>query len=215
MKILIADHRPYVRKGLTAILAADSEIHSIDEVGSEGQAIARIKHHTPDLLISNWKTGTTSSIEFIKEARKRGYQGKVLLLAEYVSKHEFGEVKALSIEGLIAQTAIQEEFIHALQLLRMGRIYFDSNILANLLDSPSEYLQKADPFHQLTEKEVEVLQALGHGLSNRQIAESQFVTEYTVKKHVGQVLAKLELADRTHAALYANVKGISRYEVSV
>lgn len=215
MKILITDHRPFVRSGLSAILSAEPEFNIIGEVESGVQAIQSIKQHSPDLLISNWRFGTTSGLELIKELRKEGYAGKTLLLAEHVTKREFSQVKALHIEGLIASTAIQEEFIHALNLLRLGRRYYDSHILESFLETPSVGPSKSDPYHQLTEKELEVLQALGHGLSNRQIAESLFVTEYTVKKHVSQVLSKLELADRTHAALYANARGIACYEVSV
>lgn len=215
MKILITDHRPFVRTGLTAMLSDESEFHIIGEDGTELQTLEMIKKHSPDLIISNWRFGTTSGLKLIENARTVGYEGKALLLAERVSKQEFAQVKALHIEGLIANTAIQEEFIHALHLIKMGKQYYDSNLFDSFLKISTEGLPKSELFHQLTKKELEVLQALGHGLSNRQIAQTLFVTEYTVKKHVGQVLSKLELADRTHAALYANVKGLARYEITV
>ena len=71
-----------------------------------------------------------------------------------------------------------------------------------------------DMSNRLTPKEKEVLIELGKGLSNKEISQILYITEYTVKKHVSQVLAKLGLADRTHAALYANAKGLVRYVVN-
>jgi len=81
----------------------------------------------------------------------------------------------------------------------------------NLSESPFE---EDGHIEQLTPKEKEVLLELGMGLSNKQISQALYITEYTVKKHVSQVLAKLDLADRTNAALYANVKGLVTYHVN-
>ena len=215
MKIMIADHRPFVRTGLTAMLSKEPEFQVVGEDETEIQILEGVKRHSPDLIISNWRFGTSSGLELIRNARGVGYEGKVLLLAEHVSKQEFAQAKALQIGGLIANTAIQEEFIHALNLLRMGKRYYDSNLFDSFLIKSAENLPKSDLLLQLTEKELEVLQTLGQGLSNRQIAQTLFVSEYTVKKHVSQVLSKLELADRykcqlknVHFCLFKHVQNL-------
>lgn len=214
MKILIIDPRPFVRSGLQILLSGSPDFQICGEVTSKEQAIRFVKENPPDLLIADWRFGSLSGLELVDAARTEGYTGKALLLADYVTQQEFRQVKAAEIDGLIASTAIQEEVTHALNLIRLGRRYYDSHLLVNFLGTLADGKTDLPPHDQLTNKELEVLQALGQGHSNRQIAEDLFVTEYTVKKHVSQVLAKLDLADRTHAALYANVKGIARYEVS-
>lgn len=215
MNILIADHRPFVRKGLTAMLSAEPSYGVSRESSSEEHTLEILQKHPSDLLICHWKCGTHNGLELVQKARKVGYEGKVLLLVSNISKSELALAKKQNIDGLIAQTASPEEFIHALHLIRLGRRYYDSYILDSLLTPLSADYLEQNRTEQLTSKEMEVLCALGQGLSNRQIAELLYVTEYTVKKHVSQVLAKLRLGDRTHAALFANVKGIARYEVPV
>ncbi|WJY26445.1 response regulator transcription factor [Sporosarcina trichiuri] len=215
MEILIIDHRPIVRSGLRTLLSDFPGFHICGEAISKEEAIPFIRQSPPDLLIANWCLGTLSGLELIQEVRTNGYCGKSLVLAESVTQQEFYEVKTSKVDGLLASTATEEEFMCALNLIRLGRTYYDSQLLVNLLANTADKKPENPPHDQLTNKELEVLQALGQGLSNRQIAGDLFVTEFTVKKHVSQVLAKLGLADRTHAALYANAKGIARYEVSV
>ncbi|HCF50030.1 MAG TPA: hypothetical protein DER60_07090 [Syntrophomonas sp.] len=86
-----------------------------------------------------------------------------------------------------------------------NRTYLDPVIMQTLLSQ-----DKNDPIEQLTPREIEVLEYLATGMTNRQIAAKLFVTEYTIKKHVGQILGKLGLADRTQAALYACSHGLGK-----
>lgn len=215
MNILITDHRPFVRKGITAMLSSEPAYGLSRESSSEEHTLEILQTQPSELLICHWKSGKHNGLELIQKARKVGYKGKVLLLVSSISKSEFALAKNQNIDGLITQTASPEEFIHALHLISLGRCYYDSSILDSLMTPLSTDFLEQNPIDQLTSKEMEVLCALGQGLTNRQIAELLYVTEYTVKKHVSQVLAKLRLRDRTHAALYANIKGIAEYEVPV
>ena len=99
------------------------------------------------------------------------------------------------------------------QIISKGRKYYDPGVFDLLMNSRDS---RANDGHieQLTPKEKEVLLELGMGLSNKEISQTMYITEYTVKKHVSQVLAKLGLSDRTHAALYANAKGLVTYVVN-
>ena len=110
--------------------------------------------------------------------------------------------------------ALPEELIHALQIVSRGRKYYDPGVLDLLMTSQELPFAIDGQIEQLTPKEKEVLLELGMGVPNKQISQTLFITEYTVKKHVSQVLAKLGLANRTNAALYANAKGLVTYNVN-
>ena len=95
-------------------------------------------------------------------------------------------------------------------MISKGRKYYDPGVLD--LETKSNSAFEGDEYiEQLTPKEKEILIELGRGHSNKEISKALYITEFTVKKHVSQVFAKLGLADRTQAALYANAKGLVKY----
>lgn len=107
------------------------------------------------------------------------------------------------VEGYVLKDALPEELISAIRLVACGRTYIDPTIVQTLMTQDGN-----DPLARLTPRETEVLAALARGMSNKDIAANLFVTEYTVKKHISQIFGKLELTDRTQAALYAFSRGL-------
>jgi two-component system nitrate/nitrite response regulator NarL len=103
--------------------------------------------------------------------------------------------------------ALPEEILYAIRIIGRGRKYYDPNVVRLMVEDNGGGFTE-----ELTPREWDVLKALGRGLANRQIAKELYITEYTVKKHVSQILAKLGLKDRTQAALYANARGVARYQ---
>ena len=107
---------------------------------------------------------------------------------------------AVGIDGYILKETLPEELISALRLVGQGRPYIDPSIMEIVIQWQK---RTVDPLTSLTPREREVLGSLSRGLSNRQIGKDLYISEYTVKKHVSSILAKLGLDDRTQAALYA------------
>jgi two-component system nitrate/nitrite response regulator NarL len=102
------------------------------------------------------------------------------------------------VDGYILKEALPEELVAAVRLVNNGRRYYDPETIDSIV-----HKEDNDPFKKLTKREKEILYALTEGLSNKAIAEKFFITENTVKKHIGSLLNKLELQDRTQAALFA------------
>ena len=136
------------------------------------------------------------------------------MLTSSTEERDFKRAKEISVDGYVLKEALPEELINALQIVSKGRKYYDPGVLDLLMTSHERPFEIDGHIEQLTPKEKEVLLELGMGHSNKQISQTLFITEYTVKKHVSQVLAKLGLADRTNAALYANAKGLVTYNVN-
>ena len=212
MRVVIIDDHPLVRKGLKSILSLDGSMEIVGEATKSNEALPLLASKKPDLALVDLRLANESGLDLITEAKRQGVTCKFVILTSSTDEQDFKLAKEIGIDGYILKEALPEELIHALRIICRGRKYYDPGVYDLVMNS-KETLQDDGQIEQLTPKEKEVLLELGKGRSNKEIANSLYITEYTVKKHVSQVLAKLELTDRTQAALYANVKGLVRYVV--
>lgn len=215
MKIVVVDDQTLIRKGLISILSLLDSMEVIGEATNSGEALPLIQREKPDLAVVNFHLGKECGLDLIKEARQMGCTCKFAILTYSKDLLSFELAKAMDVDGYISLEAHPEELIYAFHMIQRGRKYYDPDII-DLLMQPQK-IPRIDNGRvgQLTSKEKEVLQKLGIGFSNKQIAENLFITENTVKKHVSQVLSKLNLVDRTQAALYANETGLVQYKYDV
>ncbi|SIQ76293.1 DNA-binding response regulator, NarL/FixJ family, contains REC and HTH domains [Paenibacillus sp. RU4T] len=197
IRVLVVDPYQLVRRGLTSILSGEELIEVIGEASDRKEALAHIQNLQPDLCIMNNRINQQSGLDVISKLKQAGASCRFMYLTSSMRPAELQQALDLGIEGLVLKEALPEELIHSVRMIHRGRKYYDVELLeSRLTDKPAENS------HNLTPKELEVLQMLSEGLSNKEIASRLVVTEYTVKKHVSQVLSKLELTDRTKAALF-------------
>lgn len=213
MKVIIVDDHPLVRKGLKSILTLDGSMEVLGEAPNRREAMELFKTLKPDLALIDLRLGNDSGLDLITEAIRLGSICKFVVLTSSTEEGDFRRAKEIGVDGYILKEALPEELIHALRIISRGRKYYDPGVFDLITNSRKPH-EVDGHIEQLTPKEKEVLLELGMGLSNKEISTSMYITEYTVKKHVSQVLAKLELSDRTHAALYANAKGLVKYVVN-
>lgn len=214
MNVVIVDDHPLVRKGLTSILSLDGTMEVLGEATNSREAIELFKTTQPDLVLIDLRLGNESGLELIKDAKRIGITSKFVVLTSSSEENDFKQAKELGVEGYILKEALPEELLHALTVIRKGRKYYDTAVLELLMNSNHRLVEDDGNIEQLTPKEKEVLIELGKGHSNKEISRTLYITEFTVKKHVSQIFAKLGLADRTQAALYANVKGLVTYVIN-
>lgn len=197
MKILIVDDHPLVRRGLSSIFAFESDMEVVGECSSVEEALMQIKIKCPDIILVDLRLGKENGLDVIKKLKDQSISPKQIIFTSSVSYDDFIAADQLGVEGYILKEAFPEEFLYAIRLVYRGRKYYDPEVLT--------YKQRIvnSQYEQLTHREFDVLKILGKGFSNKQIASELFITENTVKKHVSQILSKLDLHDRTQAALYA------------
>ncbi len=199
MKVIIVDDHPLVRQGLSSVLAMETGIELIGESTNVKEAIDMIKVRKPDLVLVDLKLGRECGLEIVSEIKKQRINIKFIVLTSSASYEDFVMAEECGVDGYVLKEALPEELLYVIRLVARGRRYYDPQLLEYKI------LQEENNFSErLTTREQEVLKELGKGLSNRQIAGKLYITEHTVKKHVSQILAKLNLNDRTQAALYAN-----------
>ncbi|KAA0955966.1 response regulator transcription factor [Sporosarcina sp. ANT_H38] len=212
MKIVVVDDQTIIRKGVISILSSQDTMEVSGEAGNKHEALLLIQREKPDLTIVDFHLGKESGLDLITEARQIGCTCKFAILTYSKDQKSFERAKVMDVDGYISLESHPEEIIYALQMIQRGRKYYDPDIIDLLMQAQKKPRIDNSRIEFLTSKEREVLQKIGVGFSNKQIAENLFITENTVKKHVSQVLSKLNLGDRTQAALYANETGLVQYK---
>ncbi|MDQ0193949.1 response regulator [Paenibacillus wynnii] len=209
MKIVIVDDHPLVRRGLAAVISMQPNVQFAGEATNGTEALHVFQEIQPDLVLIDLKLADESGLDVIKMARANGITSKFILLTSSASREDFLKAEEVLVDGYVLKEALPEELLFAIQLVHKGRKYYDPGLMEDKMR-----MSVSSPTDELTPKEKEVLIELGQGACNREIASRLYISEFTVKKHVSQILAKLQVADRTQAALYANAVGITKYEMS-
>jgi len=197
VKVIVVDPYQLVRRGITSILLAEPRISVSGEAASCQEALSLIEAYQPDVCIINNRINQQSGLDVISRLKQAGAGCRFLYLTSSMKPSELNQALKLRVEGVILKEALPEELLFAVRMLARGRKYYEFELLEWKLTE-----QRNENEHQLTPKEQEVLQMVSEGMSNKGIAARLFVTEYTVKKHVSQILSKLNMPDRTKAALY-------------
>ena len=200
MKVMIVDDHPLVRQGLAAVLSLDPSIVLVAEAGCKDEALKYLKDLKTDIALIDIRLKDGDGFEIITEAKNRNINCKFIILTSSVDHDDFERAVEMEADGYIIKEAFPEEVLTALRVVYQGRKYYDPYMmeLALVKDRDMGLIEK------LTPREKEVLSAIGRGMSNHDIAKTLFITEYTVKKHVSRILDKLNLKDRTQAAIYAH-----------
>lgn len=211
MNMIILDDHPLVRKGICTIVSSGQFMNIVGEAANTKEALQLLDQTNPDLVLVDLNLGTENGIDFIQEARRAGHACKYIILTSSITQSELHLAQSMQIEGVCLKEAFPEDLLYGIEVVARGRKYYDPVLMGSIMDHKSA--REKQELSELTPKELEVLMSLGKGRSNKEIANALYITEFTVKKHVSQVLAKLELADRTQAALYALSKGLVQFEM--
>lgn len=208
MRVAVIDANYLYREGLKNFISSQEGIDLIGEAANIKDGLGLLFNCTPDITIMDIKLGTESGFALLEEAKNKGDFCKFIILTFSNDYKDFRKAEKLGAEGYILKDAMPEEIIHAIKIVAAGKKYYDTNLIINAINLEEKDIHRNEAMQNLTKREKEVLASLGKGLSNAEIANSLDITEFTVKKHVSQILLKLGQTDRTQAALYANYHGL-------
>ena len=199
MKILIVDDHPLVRKGIVSTLDFDEDIEEILEASNVEEAMAIIQNKKPVLTILDLNLASEDGLEIVSRSKSLRCNTKFLILTSSLRREDYFRAMDTDVDGYILKEAFAEDILYAIHVVLRGKKYIDPEVIEYESQSwdLDRYLEK------LTPREMDVLVELGEGLSNYEIARKLYISENTVKKHVSNILSKLELSHRTQAALYA------------
>jgi NarL family two-component system response regulator LiaR len=209
IRLLLVDDHVFVRKGILALLATEEDIEVVGEAQDGQEALDKIEEHNPDVILLDLLMPKMGGIEVIERVITDDPKSRILVLTSFVADDKvFPAIKAGAL-GYLLKDSEPEELIQAIHQVYRGESSLSPVIARKVLQEisrPSDRQLLEDP---LTDREVEILQHIAKGESNREIAEALVLSEATVRTHVSNVLGKLHLASRTQAALYALRKGLA------
>lgn len=212
IRILIVDDHAVVRKGIRALLATEDDLDVIGEAENGQQAVELYSELNPDLLLLDLIMPKVNGIEVIKKIKGDHTGAKILVLTSFAADDQvFPAIKAGALGYLLKDTE-PDDLIDAIRQVYRGESSLSPAVARKVLEEvfhPAEKPLSPDP---LTRREVDVLQVLAKGKSNRDIAEELTISETTVRTHVSNILGKLHLASRTEAALYALKEGMANID---
>src|ERR1051325_774732 len=212
IKVLLVDDHKIVRQGVRAYLHTLKDIQVIAEADSGAAAVTAVEQHQPDVVLMDLEMpGDMDGIAATRSIRKLRPETQVIVVtSHHQDEYIFPAVRAGAISYLLKDVE-PEELAVAIRKAAQGEAVLDSRVASRIVKE-LQGLQKEDvnPFTELSEREFDVLRLIAAGKSNADIAETLVIGESTVKTHIGNILKKLHLDDRTQAAVYAWQEGIVR-----
>lgn len=206
IKLIMVDDHPLVRKGIELSVRLENNIELLGVAVNVSEAVQLIAEHRPTVALVDLRLHNEHGLDVVRQGRAICPETRYIILTSYATEEEIRNALAEDVEGYVLKEALPEELIAAINTVGQGRKYYDPAVVQYAMEQGQA--DKRTELGKLTCRELEVLKALGRGLNNRTIAIELFISEHTVKKHVGSILTKLHLVDRTQAALYAVSKGL-------
>ncbi|HEU5014802.1 MAG TPA: response regulator transcription factor [Roseiflexaceae bacterium] len=204
IRIVLADDHSVVRQGLRMFLALDPELEVVGEAANGAEAVEQARALRPDVMLMDLLMPVMDGIAATSAIRKELPDVEVIALTSVLEDEKVvGAIRAGAIGYLLKDTE-SDELCRAIKAAAAGQVQLSPRAAARLMH---EVRMPASP-EALTEREKDVLRLVAQGLSNKQIAAQLVIGEKTVKTHISNLLAKLGMASRTQAALYAVRAGL-------
>jgi NarL family two-component system response regulator LiaR len=209
--VMIVDDHAVVRRGIRALLEAEGDFQVVGEAGSGGEAVLLAADQVPDVVLMDLVMPEMDGVAATRLLKQQSPRSQVIVLTSYhEDEHIYPAIRAGALSYLLKSVGL-EELTEAVRKAARGEAVLHPHVAARLVQELHGGSQESRMLYDtLSEREREVLGLIANGLSNAQIAERLVISERTVKSHVNNILSKLQVADRTQAAIFAWREGIMR-----
>lgn len=204
INVFLVDDHEIVRRGLIDLLEGDPELTVVGEAGDVAQALARIPALRPDVAVLDVRLPDGNGIELCRELLDKVDDLRCLILTSFTDEQAMMDAILAGASGYVVKDIKGMELARAIKEVGAGRSLLDNRAAAALMERLRRSTEPDGPLAGLTDQERRLLDLLGDGLTNRQIAERMFLAEKTVKNYVSRLLAKLGMERRTQAAVLAS-----------
>lgn len=202
INVLIVDDHEMVRLGISTYLGVQDDIHVVDQAVNGKEGIEKALALRPDAILMDLVMPEMDGIEATKTILKAWPEAKIIILTSFIDDEKVYPAIEAGAASYILKTSTAEEIANTIRKTAQGQSVLEpevTNKMMNRLTHPAE----PKLYEDLTNREREVLGLIAKGRSNQEIADELFITLKTVKTHVSNILAKLQVDDRTQAAIYA------------
>ncbi|HMF78705.1 MAG TPA: response regulator transcription factor [Bryobacteraceae bacterium] len=200
IRVLVVDDHPVVCRGLTAILKAEADMEVVGQAANGKQAVELFRKHQPNVTLMDLRMPVMNGVDAIREIRKEFRSAAFVVLTTYQGDEDIHRALEAGALAYLLKGTSDQELIDAIRKANAGLRYLPGPIAQTLASRP--------PRCELSNRELEILGLIVKGMSNRRIGETLGIAEATVKWHINLILSRLNVTDRTQAAIAALNRGI-------
>ena len=203
VKIMIADDHSLIREGLKNLLELEGDIEVVAEAEDGMQCLDKLEYITPDVLLLDINMPKKNGLEVLRVLKDRKSKVKVLVLTIHNETEYLMKAVDIGIDGYVLKDSESSELKKAIFAIVDGETYIQPSLIPALNSKMIEKDKDGAKIDLLTRRELEVLKLLAVGMYNKEVAEKLDISERTVKNHVSNIFKKIEVTDRTQAAVFA------------
>ena len=203
ISVFLVDDHEIFRRGIRALLAGEPGIDVVGEAETASAALARIPALRPDVAVLDVRLPDGSGISVCREIRSALPQTACLMLTGYNDEQALMGAIIAGAAGYVSKQTCGTDLVSALRVVAAGQSILDPQAAQQVMARLRQRASTVDPVAALTEQEKRVLELIGEGMTNRQIAQHMFLAEKTVKNYVSSLLTKLGMQRRTQAAAFS------------
>lgn len=213
LRLVLVDDHQVVRLGLRALLEGEPDLTVVGEAGTAAEAIQVVSRLAPDIVLMDIRLPDQSGITVCQQIRQRWPTVQVLMLTSFADEELVLEAISAGAAGYVLKQLGNDDLLRAVRAVGRGDAVLDPTVTRQLLARVRRAAHEAHgaAFHDLSERELEVLALVAEGKTNAEIAEALILSEKTVRNHVSTILEKLHLTNRIEAATYAVRHHIERF----
>ncbi len=206
IKVLIADDHSMFRQGLKQILELEDDISVIAQACNGDEAVKFTREKKPDVILMDINMPGINGLQAIKEIKLEKLPSKIIVLTIHEDREYLFKTIQMGAEGYVLKDAEPSVLIEAIRNVFNGQSYIQANMTTELVKEFNRvtlHEKEKGEENLLTAREIEVLELIAEGMINKEIAKELYISEKTVKNHVSNIFKKLNVSDRTQAAIYA------------
>ena len=203
IKVMLADDHILMREGIRQLLEFDGSIEVIEEVSNGEECIEKLLEAKPDILLLDINMPKKNGIEVLQKIKEQKIDVKILMLTVHNEVEYILKAVDIGVDGYILKDAESAELKRAINIIMNGESYIQPNLVPALNSKLLTRDVDKDKIDSLTKRELEVLIHVANGMFNKEIATRLDISERTVKNHVSNIFKKINVVDRTQAAVFA------------
>jgi NarL family two-component system response regulator LiaR len=209
IRVLLVDDHPLVRQGLQAVLAREADVRVVAEADDGDTAVALATELLPDVVLMDLRLGRMDGVAATAAIRAAAPSVRVLVLSSYEAEEQIFAAIRAGANGYLLKDAPPDKLLLAIRAVAEGYALMSPGVAHKVMGEfrPPD-AAAAGALDALTERERQILTLIGHGRSNREIADELVLAEKTVKTHITNIFSKLHVRERTQAALMAMRSGL-------
>lgn len=202
-KVMLVDDHALIREGIKQLLEFDGSIDVIEQASDGAECLEKLQHVQPDILLLDINMPNVNGIEVLEEIRKKNIPVKVLMLTVHSEAEYLVQAVDIGANGYILKDSGSEELKKAIQSVMDGDSYIQPSLIPSLNSRLVNRDIDKEKIVALTKREMEILTQIAGGMFNKEIAMNLNISERTVKNHISNIFKKIDVSDRTQAAVFA------------